>query len=377
MANLIDVDALLTALPGDSPCGVELRKLPDFARMEEAARSEEVANLGDWRPENPKTADWKAVLAVASEAIATKSKDLRAVVRLGQALCNLHGLEGAADGIHLARRLAEDYWPSLHPLIEDGDDDLRRTQFDQLGNRLYQILALKPIAVAVGNQNAYSYTDYVVSKETDQLRKRATSTSGDREVTGEQLYQAARQDGRPASEDFQPVMAATPIASLLAIYSGAKRCSAELAALSAKTDELMKNNEPSYKALKEMLDGLEKLVGTTLRDRSIDPDAEPSVPATPTGEPLGAAVGDGGNTPGPAGSFAIPTAGATGRAQALAALTSISNYFKAAEPHSPIPLLLDRAIKWAAMPLPQMLVEMVEDETALRNIDKLLGIKRD
>ena len=376
MKKLIDIDALLVPIPGDSPCGSDLTGLHEFATMEEAARSEETANMGDWQPENPKTADWKAVISIASNAMATKSKDLRALVRLAQALSTLQGLEGAADGLLLAHRLAETYWPSLHPLVEDEDDDRRRAQFDQLGKRLYEVLVMKPIAT--GNKIEYSYIDYVVSKQTDQLRKRATSKSGGREVTGEEMYQAARQDGRPGSEDFQPVLAATPTDSLLAIYAGAKRCGAELGALTTRTDELMKGNEPSFKDLKEMLDGIEKLVGTTLRDRNIDPDNQAAPPTAQAEGDGGARISEDRQGAGvSSASFSIPSAGANGRAQALAALTNISNYFKTAEPHSPIPLLLDRAIKWAAMPLPEVLVELVEDETALRNIDKLLGIKRE
>jgi len=74
---------------------------------------------------------------------------------------------------------------------------------------------------------------------------------------------------------------------------------------------------------------------------------------------------------------AVPPSTPAGREQALRTLAEVGRYFRTAEPHSPVSLMIDRTIKWARMPFQDVLKELVEDDTALRNIDKLLGISRD
>ncbi len=51
----------------------------------------------------------------------------------------------------------------------------------------------------------------------------------------------------------------------------------------------------------------------------------------------------------------------------------IANYFREHEPNSPIPLLLEQAIRWGNLSLPELLSELVHDEQALLHSYKLIG----
>lgn len=73
---------------------------------------------------------------------------------------------------------------------------------------------------------------------------------------------------------------------------------------------------------------------------------------------------------------ASPAGGVATREQALANLQSIADYFLEHEPHSPIYLLMKRAIRWGGMSLPELLEELVGDNSAVhQRIEHLAGLE--
>ncbi|MGY0218193.1 type VI secretion system protein TssA [Endozoicomonadaceae bacterium StTr2] len=68
----------------------------------------------------------------------------------------------------------------------------------------------------------------------------------------------------------------------------------------------------------------------------------------------------------------------TGRNQAYAQLRQLAEYFRQAEPHSPVTLLLERALYWGRLPLPLLMQELVGNHAgALNRICDLTGMKLD
>lgn len=64
------------------------------------------------------------------------------------------------------------------------------------------------------------------------------------------------------------------------------------------------------------------------------------------------------------------------RDQALRELQKIADYFIEAEPHSPIYMLLKRAIRWGHMSLPELLEELIGDNSAVQaRITQLAGLE--
>lgn len=64
------------------------------------------------------------------------------------------------------------------------------------------------------------------------------------------------------------------------------------------------------------------------------------------------------------------------REQALIELQKIASYFQQTEPHSPIYLLLKRAIRWGGMSLPELLQELVGDQESVNlRIQQLAGLE--
>jgi len=63
------------------------------------------------------------------------------------------------------------------------------------------------------------------------------------------------------------------------------------------------------------------------------------------------------------------------RDQAFHELRKIADYFKESEPHSPISFLLERAIRWGYMSLPELMQELTGgNDSAIEHINQLTGM---
>ena len=86
-------DDLLNPIPGDNPSGANLRYAPVYDKIKEARREDDDAPQGEWERER-KVADWKQVIKLAGEALATKSKDLQLAAWLTEAMLRTEGFAG-------------------------------------------------------------------------------------------------------------------------------------------------------------------------------------------------------------------------------------------------------------------------------------------
>jgi type VI secretion system protein ImpA len=59
----------------------------------------------------------------------------------------------------------------------------------------------------------------------------------------------------------------------------------------------------------------------------------------------------------------------------LAQLQAVAGFFRRTEPHSPVAYLVERAVRWASMPLEDWLSDVIGGETALYTIKSQLGIR--
>src|SRR6266571_1017279 len=111
----LDIEALLAPIPGENPAGESLLNTESYDAIKKARQE------GDDRdPLEPKikTADWSAVIALATDALATKSKDLQLAAWLVEALVKRQGFLGLRDGLRLLQQLQERFWAPLYPEIE-------------------------------------------------------------------------------------------------------------------------------------------------------------------------------------------------------------------------------------------------------------------
>ena len=86
-------DDLLNPIPGDSPSGTNLRYAPVYDKIKEARRQDDDAPQGEWQRER-KVADYKQVIKLAGETLATQTKDLQLAAWLTEAFLHQEGFGG-------------------------------------------------------------------------------------------------------------------------------------------------------------------------------------------------------------------------------------------------------------------------------------------
>ena len=357
-AQLTNLEALLAPIPGDNPAGENLAYDGVVDEIREARRADENLEQGEWK-RDLKSADWPKVVALASTALATRTKDLQIAAWLTEALVKLHGLPGLRDGLEVSRELLERYWDTLYPEIEDETFEARANALSWMNSQVAAAIKEVSIARAIGGPNP-SYLDYehynAAFKSINQIKDES-----EREQAREELnrwnagWTKAREGtGRRFYEE---------------LFAELNECWQQFKALDQVMDQKFGSQTPGLSLLKTSLDDIRSLVEKIVKEKRL---SEPDVL-----DQVNAANGDeesdsGASLPSPAHeqSGAIRS-----REEALRRLNEVAEYFIRTEPHSPVSYLVQRAIKWGKMPLDSWLEDVIKDENVLDRLRDVLGLK--
>ncbi|MDC9593284.1 type VI secretion system protein TssA [Xenorhabdus sp. IM139775] len=112
----MNIDALLTPISAEFPCGEDLEYDDEFLALERFLIEKPEQQFGDVliAAEPP---NWTEAEKTAIQLL-SRSKDLRIIIALMQAWLNLRGICGYADGLNLLRQTLERYWQDVWPKLE-------------------------------------------------------------------------------------------------------------------------------------------------------------------------------------------------------------------------------------------------------------------
>ena len=354
-AATIDVPALVSPISTDRPAG---EWAPDIhALIEQARRSDDDLPQGEWKRET-KVADWRGVIKIATDALTTRSKDIKTAAFLVEALVKQHGLAGLRDGLQLLRQLHEQFWDSLHPHIEDGDLDGRAAPIEWLNNKLPP--SVKGVAITHSRGGAvYSLLQWEESRAVENLG-RQNPEERDRAIA----------EGKIGGEQFDKAVLATPRAFYEELSVDLGAALDEWQALNRIIDERFGRNAPSLIEVRKCLEQWNDVVGPILkRRREAEPDPKPAQERRP---PQPATMHDGGARETSTSASGIDP---IDRQDALRRLGAVASFFRRTEPHSPVAYLVQRAMHWGQMPLEQWLRDVIHDENVLAHVRETLGIE--
>jgi len=333
--------------------------------METAAKGVPEKVMGDSKIP-PVPPDWKRSRELAL-ALLERSKDLRVVDCLRQAMLGTEGLVGFSDAIALTRGLLEKYWDALHPPAVDPDDgslDPRRA------NSFYSLVdrdkVLKQVRTAplveVKGLGRFDFVAWEVA--TGQAPAPTDSEPPTTAIIEGAFAECDLDELRGQAEAVRKTLDdVRSISDLLRAKLGAGGPDGEGA-------------PPDFEPLVAVLEPIEKLLGERLLARGVgtestdagDPGAaEPSGPNGEAGAPGGAPAA---GVAAPAGSGEIHT-----REDAIRALDRVCEYFRRHEPSNPIPLLLERAKRLVSKDFFEIIQELAPDGTP--QLRKLLGLEED
>lgn len=362
----IEFAALLAPITGENPAGESLRYEGTYDTLQEQIREEEALEQGDWQRET-KAADWRAAVATASAALATKSKDLQLAAWLTMALVKRHGFAGLRDGCRLLRELEEQFWESLYPELEDGDAEFRAGPLEGLNGRLP--LFIKQVPLTKSSEATYTWLHWEEARMVDNLARQ----------NQEEAYQAALADGKVSSEQINKAVAATPRAFYETLLEDVQQSKDECEQLDRVSDEKFGRLAPSLLDIKKTIDECLDFITSTVKKKraqeGIRDEAEEQAPATNgLDETVGSQEQD--LTPVSVGSGSVPF-DPVNRTDAIRRLEAVAAFFRRTEPHSPVSYLVQRAARWGRMPLEEWLQEVIKSEDVLGQLRETLGIKVD
>jgi type VI secretion system protein ImpA len=327
---VLDIDALLAPIPGDSPAGSPQAYAFGIREQIEKLRSEERPEDFDdaTRPEQLKKADWPGVVKLAQDSLATQSKDLRIACHLLEALVKVHGFPGLRDGLVLLRRLVEECWDRIHP-PEDADD---------------------PEARALPLANMLDDAERGM-RFPGTLRMTPLLGSGAASVSLLE-FQRLRASADPAEQDqLQKAIAATQCEPLKQVLEDLAASLDEIKKLAAALESRVGASAPALLALGGAIDECRRLAQAEC-DRLFPPQEEGASPETAAGPKL-----------------------ASSRAEAYAQLNRAADVLQQIEPHSPIPYLVKRAVRLGNLPFPLLIQQMVRDANLLGELNREFGIE--
>ena len=312
---------LLEAISSESPCGEDLEDTQLLASFD-AYRL-----FGQSAPLSADT-DWRDIRDRSLEALG-QSKDFRLLAHLGCAAVRTGGLPEYVPILDAASHWLQTWWTESFPRVDD-DAILRKNALNGFADRMAIVDGLRRAPI---------------------LRHRQLGPVSIRDI------EIANGQAQPAEGETQ-ALDLTQLNALLAdidleeLTTLQKQLQGALESLKS-IEGVMRDHggseaAPDFAVLQTPLARTAKLVGDTLAARA----------------PVGGAAGQA-DTGAAAGSNGATGGGNLGsirsREEATRALDAVANFFRASEPSSPIPLLLERAKRLVAKDFLEVLAELAPD----------------
>lgn len=338
----LDFATLLRPLEGGSPCGPDLSFSAEFDTLRELRREDDpTLDQGAWVTEL-KRADWPGVLASCESLLSARTKDLRVAGWYTEAACRLRGYAGLADGLDLYTGLIREFWDGVHPLPDGSDQELRIGSISWMLALVQQ--AGRRVPVLRHAEATFSLADIEVA------RQRQQTASGDASAA------------QAAVDEITRAQRKTPLADLTRLLTDAQRVPEALARLQAETDARLGDDGPGFVAAREAVADVVRALDRLVREQGGGGVAAAPAPASAGPSPASSPAATG------------PVSGPTDRAQALAQLRMVAEFFRRTEPHSPVAYLAERAASWGEMPLHTWLRTVMKEQQTLAQLEDLLGV---
>jgi len=348
---LIDFEALLAPIPGENPAGVALRYAGDYDELKALLPKPD----RDALESGGQAGQWPKLVQLASKKLRERSKDLTIAGWLTEALVHQHGFAGLRDGLILIRRLLEEYWEGVYPLPDEGDLEVRAAPLHALLEKNAPLwIGEIPLAPAP-----------ILDPETDETVPVTYNL-------WHAIAVAQMADKKPLAPAMDEAMHSAPADFLRQRYEDLQEAKEALVALRDVMDAQLGDAAPGIAAVQDALERCQGRLSAALTRRGISVGGPADEEASEGGEEPGelepasgqAWVGGNGAGAGPIRS----------REDALRRLSEVADFFRRTEPHSPVPYLIHRAIRWSRLSFEQLLVELVKDESARYEILRTLGL---
>ncbi len=357
----------LLAPIGDNEVGESVRHNGVYFNIKEARQADDpTLPLGVWT-HDLKTADWHLVKQLALNALAQKSKDLQLGVWLFEANIHIHGFAGIAPAALLIQELCEQYWPTMHPEMVDGDVEYRTNPINWMNDKLTPILGMLSITRAQLDGNDFSWNDWETAQRYDQLKSK-------------QQIDVNKWEGA-TPQAFKQRLGATSSDNLLTVVWELEDGLSALSQLQDWMDDHCGTESPSLMDMTGLIGRIYDMLGNELQRRGVslissDEQLLLAADGGEGGEGDGIDDGEGGGE----GNNSGGSGGGSGngpirdRNDAFICLRKAAEFLMNDDPHSPVPYLVYTACDWGEKTAPDLYQELFLLKGGQLNIFEMMGL---
>lgn len=368
-APLLDIEALTAPISDDNPVGEDIRtdssptsvyyQLKD-ARSSARADERQFAAEGETGviPDQ-----WKTVLDLGPQVLIERTKDLEVAAWMVEALVRYHGFAGLRDGFRLAHTLVSQFWDGLYPLEDEDGLETKIAPLTGLNGEGADgtlILPVRQIPLTEpGDQGALAFWHH---EQASALAR----------ITDEDKREARIKAGAITIDQFNAAVAATAPAFYVGLLEDAEGAVSAFADLETALGEACGSEGPPTGQIRSVMTDVIDLVRFAAKDRLPVAAADDGAAAAAEGE---APAGDGAAAPAGGQPVAVASDVISNREDAFRLVLKAAEFFRRTEPHSPISYTLEDLVRRGRMPLPELLQELIPDETARQSFLALAGIR--
>lgn len=343
---MINAEELLKQISDERPCGEDLSYDPGIQELETLMKGKPETQFSAAEPP-----DWKA-LRDRSLELWERSKDLRVAITLSLAVLKMDGLPAFRETLALVKGMLEKYWETFYPLLDpaDNNDPTQRvnlisglaTPLATYGDPMQLLQRLREAPLTDSRQlGRFSLTDIANSEAG------TAGTDGQPAISADQIAGAFRDTSPETLQQFYQAVADSiqlvkDIDTIL-------------------TDKVGADRAPDLSELPKQLVEIQKQLAPYLAN-----------PAGGDGAPVDGAEGTA--------SGSDPAAARQGifgeiqsRQDVIRMLDKICQFYQRCEPSSPVPLILQRAQRWAEMDFMAIIGDLTPD--SMEHIQKVTGAK--
>jgi type VI secretion system protein ImpA len=305
-------------------------------------------------------ANWRPIIETVPQVLASMSKDLEITAYFIEALVRENGFAGLRDGFRLARELVAQFGDDIYPLPDEDGDETRLAPLTGLNGEGGDGTLIAPVMNIPLTDNtsvgAFGQAHYVQAQDLE----RSPEEARERRIS----------QGAVSMETFGIAVAETSPEFFRNLLDDIEDTIEQFGQFGATLDEKYGQSAPPTSNIQHTLDACKETVEKVARDKlaMLVPqeseltgegaeDASGAEPGAAAGEPK-AVVGE------------IRT-----REDAFREILGIADYFRRTEPHSPISYALEQIVRWGRLPLPDLLRELISDESSVSQMFRLVGIQ--
>jgi type VI secretion system protein ImpA len=310
----IEPDAFLKDIDPENVCGDDLQYDPAFIELEQAIKGKPEQQMGDTVVE-AEPPNWREIKK-HSEALLTRTIDLRVLICYLRALIAMEGVSGLEGGLVLIKAAVEKRWDSFYPQLDPEDDNDPTERVNVLLSLCDQETLLKQInqtpLVESKSLGRFNFRDISIASG------KSTATSHEKEVS-QTTIDGAIQDAEldHLQQTFRSVTTSidnlNEIESLVTAYVGVSEA-------------------PSFADLRLILKDSKTFLAGALETRGVGEEMLMEEDQ-PEGEAVAIVVQK-------------SVVGVINNNQdVIKTLNLVCDYYKKHEPSSPVPMFIDRAIR--------------------------------